>query len=158
MFLLIDKILLIRTVGRSEMREHAAHSDCMLRLQEVDELVDLWVLKAQTMHSAVDLDVDWIMGNAKAVGFGNESTKQTETVDFRLKLILDDGAESRKLGIHNDDRHTYALTSQVCTLVGNGNSEIIDILVLQRLGKFITACAIAECLDHAHHLGIVRQM
>ena len=157
-FLFVYKIFLCRIVGCSEMAENGTNGYGILMAETIDQFLHLWILEAQAMHAGVDLDMHRIIGYTHALCLFDESIQESETIDFGFQAILDNRAEGSHLGIHHHDASTDALTSKFSTFICHCNSQVIDVLVLQCLGQFVTACTIPECFHHARQLCLGLEM
>ena len=106
------------------------------------------------MHTCIQLDVDGPSRDTLTLSSVNQGIHQTEGVDLGLQVVVEHGLEGRHLRIHNHDVLSDAMTAQSDTLVGYGNSQIIDTMVLQRFSHFDSTSAIGISLDHAYQLSL----
>ena len=124
-------------------------------LQPVDELVDVLLrVEAKAVHARVELYVYGPARYALFLGRFHESVEQAERVDLRLKVVVEHRLERRHLRVHYHDIRRDAVATQRGTLIGHGHGEIVNAMVLQRLGNLHAARAVSVGLYHAHELGL----
>ena len=145
------EVVEVITVGANEMAEDGSGNDSRLMLQSLDNLINvaLWV-EAQTMHTSVELDVHWPARDTLLLRSMYQRIHQSEGVHLWFQVVVEHGIEGRHLGVHNHDVLCDAVTTQGDTLVGNCHSQIVNTMVLQRLGHLHRASSIGICLDHAY--------
>ena len=148
--LLAREVVEAVAVAAHEMGKDAARQQGRLAREAGDKLRHiLQRVEAQTVHARVELDVDGEIGDAVALRRIDEGVEQTEGIDLGLELIPEERVETRHLGIHHHDARSDARTAQRGTLVGDGNGQIGNALILKRLGHLDGAGTVGVGLDHA---------
>ena len=66
--------------------------------------------------------------------------------------MRDHGFKTAFLRVHNHDGQRDAVLTQLYTFIGICHCQIVHAVELQNIGDLIAAAAIAESLDHSHHL------
>ena len=79
-----------------------------------------------------------------------QGIKQTEGIDLRFQIVVEHSLEGRHLRIHYHDVGCDASLAQCHTFIGNGNSKIVNTVVLQRLSYLNSTSTISVSLNHAH--------
>ena len=135
------------------MAEYGTWDNRLLMLQTVNEFVDILNgIETETVHTRIELDVYGPACDTLFASSLNQCIHQSEGVDLRLQIVVEHRLESRHLRIHNHDVGGDASLTERHTLIGHSHCEIIDTMVLQRLGNLNGTCAIGISLDHTHHL------
>lgn len=93
--LLSRKIIKAVTVGTNKVGENRPRDDGILMFQPTDELVHiLFGVKAKSVHTGIELDVDRPTRNTLFLSRLNQSIEQTERVHLRLKVEVEHRLES----------------------------------------------------------------
>ena len=93
------------------------------------------------------------LGQGEVLNGTFDELQVAEAEHLRLQVILDDVVVAIHLRAHHHDGQVDARTAQLHALVGEGHSEIIDIMELQDIRHLKVATTIAEGLHHHHELG-----
>ena len=147
------EVVEVVAVRPHEVREHRARYDCVLMFQPFDEFVHVVLgVKAQAVHACVYLYVYRIARYALLLSGFDESVHESETIHLRLQFVVEHGLEGRHLRVHYDDVARYAVLAQRDALVGHSHGEVVNPVLLQRLGHFHRPRAVSVGLHHGHHL------
>ena len=142
-------------VGTHEMTEHRAWDDGCLVLQTVYKFEEiLFGIEAQTMHTRIELDMYGPTRDSFLTSGLDKGIHQSEGVHLWLEVVVEHCLEGRHLWIHDHDIGGDASLTEGNTFIGHGDSQIVDTVVLQRLGNLHGTCTIGIGLDHTHHFRI----
>ena len=145
----------IITIRTHEMREDRARNNGLLVFQEIDQLVNIVLgIKTESMHASIKFNMYWPACNTFLTGCPNKGIHQPEGIDFRFQVIVEHRLEGRHLRIHNHNVGRNTSFAECDTLIGNSHSQIIDTMILKRLGDLNGTSAIGIGLDHTDHLRI----
>ena len=151
--LMSTEVVEVITVGAHEVREHRARDDSVLMFQSIDELLHVFLrVEAETVHAGVELDMYRPSRDTFFLSGFDEGVEEAERVDLRLEVVVEHRLESRHLRVHDHDVRCDAVTAQRSTLIGDSHGEVVDTVVLQRLGNLHTAGTVSVSFDHAHEL------
>ena len=135
------------------MTEDRTRDDGILMFQTVDQLKDIiHRIEPQTMHASIELDMYRPARDAFFSGRLDQRIEQAERVDLRLQIVVEHGLKGGHLRVHDHDIARNACLTERDALIGHSHSEVIDPLILQRLGYLHSTGSIAISLDHADHL------
>ena len=123
-------------VASGQVGKDRSYRYTTLRLQAIAYGLHVFGLKPEAMHSRVDFKMYGIGGDSPAFGFADHRFQQPETVNFRFKLILEQGIETAEFRIHDDDGDGYARAPQIGSFVGHRHGQVIATMFLQCFGKF----------------------
>ena len=144
----------IITVTSYKMRKDRTGYHCGLMLETFYQCRHVMKrVKAQTVHARIQFDMNREVGYTFLFCLADQCIQQTETVDFRFKIIFKEGLEAAHLRIHDNDIGLDARLTQIHAFVGNRYSQIIDLVILQCLGNLNGSGTIGRSLDHTNHLG-----
>ena len=106
--------------------------------------------------------MDGIARDALAAGGLDKGVEETEGIDLGLQVVVEHRLEGGHLGVHHHDVARDAIAAQRHALVGHGHGQVIDAVVLERLGHLHGTRSIGVGLDHAdefragsHHGAVV---
>ena len=105
------------------------------------------------MHARVQLDMHRPSCDTLLLGRMNQRIHQSEGIDLWFQVVVKHRLEGRHLRIHNHDVLCDAITTERHARVGNGHSEVVDTMVLQRLGYLYGTCTIGIRLHHTYQFG-----
>ena len=148
------EVVEVVAVGTHEMGEDRTRDDGRLLLQAFDELINLRAVEAQAVHAGVKLQMYGPPRDTLGTGCLDEGIHQSEAIDLRLQVVVEEGLKRRHLGVHHNDILRDAGIAKGDTLVGYRHCQIVHAMVLQRLGNLHGTSAISVGLDHTHHLGL----
>ena len=113
------------------MTEHRTWNDGILTFQTLDKLIHILVrIKAKTMHTGIEFDMNGETGNAFFLRFFHQSIKQSERVNLGFEVIIEHRLKGGHLRIHNHDVAGDAVLAQRYTLISHCNSKIIHAMIL----------------------------
>ena len=161
--LLAGEIVKLVGIGTDKVAEDATRDDSRLGLEAGDQLVHvLQRIESKPTHARIELDVDRIARDALAASGLDKGVEETEGIDFGLQVVVEHRLEGGHLGVHHHDVARDAIAAQRHALVGHGHGQVIDAVVLERLGHLHGARSIGVGLDHAdefragsHHGAVV---
>ena len=137
------------------MGEHRRDAQFRIALHDVDETGKILHVEAQAVHSRIHLDVD-VEGRDFRMPRQHllQLLQIVEVEDFRLEAVVDHHLEAVGFGTEHDNRRVDAAFAQADSLVGIGNSQVINSLVQQRIDQFHIAEPIRGGFHHGHHLRV----
>ena len=161
--LLAGEIVKLIGIGTDKVAEDATRDDSRLGLEAGNQLVHvLQRIESKPTHARIELDVDGIARDALAAGGLDKGVEETEGIDLGLQVVVEHRLEGGHLGVHHHDVARDAIAAQRHALVGHGHGQVIDAVVLERLGHLHGTRSIGVGLDHAdefragsHHGAVV---
>jgi len=161
--LLAGEIVKLVGIGTDKVAEDATGDDSRLGLEAGNQLVHvLQRIESKPTHAGIELDVDGIARDALAAGSLDKGVEETEGIDLGLQVVVEHRLEGGHLGVHHHDVARDAIAAQRHALVGHGHGQVIDAVVLERLGHLHGTRSIGVGLDHAdefragsHHGAVV---
>ena len=133
------------------MAEDATRDDSRLGLEAGNQLVHvLQRIESKATHARIELNVDGIARDALAASGLDKGVEETEGIDLGLQVVVEHRLEGGHLGVHHHDVARDAIAAQRHALVGHGHSQVIDAVVLERLGHLHGTRSIGVGLDHAN--------
>ena len=155
MNLLQGEIIELRLVGACQMREDGLHADGFLMAQLVDQPRHVFLVKAQTVHTAVDLDMDGAVLQAFRFGSCHDGLERLMRIDVGFEVVLQNQIHRRHLRVHDDDGERDAGFAQLDTFISNRNRQIIDeTALLERFADFNATGSVRERFDHTSQFGL----
>ena len=149
--LLAGEIVKLIGIGTDKVAEDATRDDSRLGLEAGNQLVHvLQRIESKPTHARIELDVDGIARDALAAGGLDKSVEETEGIDLGLQVVVEHRLEGGHLGVHHHDVARDAIAAQRHALVGHGHGQVIDAVVLERLGHLHGTRSIGVGLDHAN--------
>ena len=129
--LIVGELIEVISVRTDEMREDRARNKRILIIQI---LYELWHIvnrvETQTMHTSIKFDMYRISCDTLFPCCMTKCIEKSEGIYLWLKFIVEHGLEGCHLRIHNHDVCCDASSSQLYALIGNGNSEIVNAMIL----------------------------
>ena len=161
--LLAGEIVKLVGIGTDKVAEDATRDDSRLGLEAGNQLVHvLQRIESKPTHARIEFDVDGIARDALAAGSLDKGVEETEGIDLGLQVVVEHRLEGGHLGVHHHDVARDAIAAQRHALVGHGHGQVIDAVVLERLGHLHGTRSIGVGLDHAdefragsHHGAVV---
>ena len=161
--LLAGEIVKLVGIGTDKVAEDATRDDSRLGLEAGNQLVHVFQrIESKPTHARIELDVDGIARDALAAGGLDKGVEETEGIDLGLQVVVEHRLEGGHLGVHHHDVARDAIAAQRHALVGHGHGQVIDAVVLERLGHLHGTRSIGVGLDHAdefragsHHGAVV---
>ena len=161
--LLAGEIVKLVGIGTDKVAEDATRDDSRLGLEAGNQLVHvLQRIESKPTHARIELDVDGIARDALAAGGLDKGVEETEGIDLGLQVVVEHRLEGAHLGVHHHDVARDAIAAQRHALVGHGHGQVINAVVLERLGHLHGTRSIGVGLDHAdefragsHHGAVV---
>jgi len=161
--LLAGEFVKLIGIGTDKVAEDATRDDSRLGLEAGNQLVHvLQRIESKPTHARIELNVDGIARDALAAGGLDKGVEETEGIDLGLQVVVEHRFEGGHLGVHHHDVARDAIAAQRHALVGHGHGQVIDAVVLERLGHLHGTRSIGVGLDHAdefragsHHGAVV---
>ena len=126
-----------------KMRENRPWDNCILLLQTFYQFRHvLNGIKTHTMHTCIQLNMYREVGDTLLFGCMDKGIQQSEAIDLRLQIVLEERPESAHFRVHNHDIGGNARITERNSLISNGNSQIIYPMILQYLCHLNGPCTI----------------
>ena len=88
--------------------------------------VILFGVEAEAVHSCVEFDMNREVRNAFMFSSIDECVEQSETINLRLEVVLEERAKATHLRVHDHDALGDALLAKCHAFVGNSDCQIIN--------------------------------
>ncbi len=125
------------------MCEDARYADVEALFFEFgEELRQVPLLASQSVHPAVDLDMDWVVVRVGMADGLDEVAQRYETVYFGFETVGDHLGETVRVGIQHDDRECYSAPAEGVSLVGECHRKHVDTLVLEDVCNLVAAVSV----------------
>ena len=140
-------------IGHAQVREHRRWLDYALALEQFDKRWYLLLGETEAVHTGVEFDVHRKFVRTVFRTLFDEFAAFFYAVNFWFKVVCKHCLVVHHRWVEHDNWHGDTCLAQVHALILHCHSQIVATGILQCFGYFVTACAVAACLHHAHSLG-----